>query len=909
MDLLRPQREAQHAERRVAEGLSARGLVAEEVPDEIRRHLRQRALSGEQRLFVGRYLVAQELGRGGMGVVYEAWDAEIARRVAVKTLEPELVPDEDRAEVIQRFRRETRVVGRLKHPSIVTIFDSGIEHTADPLAGQSRVALLYYVMEYLEGCSLARRLAEEGSLPERAAIQVAADIADALQLIHNAGVIHRDIKPANVFLKDSGLAVLLAFGIAKAGDLPLTRQGHILGTPSYLAPERLRESDAEIDGRADIFSLGVLLFTMLTGEAPFVGDDVYEVIDKITKETHPRLYSSSRAGPLLVSLIDRMLAKRPDERFESASAVVLALHHVRTVLDDPVTPRVMEADERDRAKTAPLPLPSASRPGALFAADEAASLDADSTTVREEFEVEIDLDADLFGDEVEHRTPVPFVFREEETRPVRPPLAGDPRPGSGPAASVLDETECPTPVPMIEETTEHETVMNLGPRDRRSPTPPPSNAEVNGISPPERPAASEPAFGTQAARAGRDVRNARIEASLVDEDDVIVRPATLSALKPDELPTQKQYPVDGDLGEPSVEGLEDGVRVLDPAEFVGPSRSRGLGSLDIFGIGRRKSTERTGGPPEHEKSAAVARRTFGTEKPPRAPGRRPVSPLVRVRGDLSDTFDRSKGARRTVFLVLCAAMASVAVGVFIGRNRAAPRTVLAPVAHGALNATPTAESQLALRTDRTSIEPRLLRPRLAREILADAQAARLGGDFQEAARLFDNAMRAAADGGETRARATLGRADLLRQLGRPREAIGLYRVVANTSPHSREGRQARVALEELGLITRRRTRPAASNETSTGPKAARTPTDKCRAITRTTFGRPREAIRRFGALAKEHPDAACIFFSLGLRHEEINDARSALVAYRKFVELAPTSPRRRAVDARIKTLEGKVRLH
>src|SRR5262249_58266569 len=125
-------------------------------------------------------------------------------------------------------------------------------------------------------------------------------------------------KPSNIFLRNDRQAVLLDFGIAKTGSIALTRQGQILGTPSYLAPERLREKEVGVDGRADIFSLGVLLFTMLTGDAPFVGDDLYDVIDKIAKTAHPKLARTTPAGQALSKVLDRMLAKRPEDRYATS---------------------------------------------------------------------------------------------------------------------------------------------------------------------------------------------------------------------------------------------------------------------------------------------------------------------------------------------------------------------------------------------------------------------------------------------------------------------------------------------------------------------------------------------------------------------------------------------------------------
>ena len=210
---------------RVREALSRLGVESHEVPAPVLARLHHRARQVDARLLVGRYLVVGELGRGGMGVVYDAWDPGIERRVAIKTVEPELVPEDERDEVIARFRRETKIVGQLKHPAIVTIFDFGLERMPSSAGGSREPTLFYYVMEYLEGQSLAQALRDRVRLSESEAVGICADIAEALQLSHDAGIIHRDIKPSNIFLRSGKDAVLLDFGIAKRGHHALTRQG------------------------------------------------------------------------------------------------------------------------------------------------------------------------------------------------------------------------------------------------------------------------------------------------------------------------------------------------------------------------------------------------------------------------------------------------------------------------------------------------------------------------------------------------------------------------------------------------------------------------------------------------------------------------------------------------------------
>jgi serine/threonine protein kinase len=315
--------------------LAALPVDLADLPADVLDRVRARAHARTGRLSIGRYVITGELGRGGMGVVYDAWDPRIDRRVAIKTIEPDLVPDEgEREEVIERFLREIKVVGKLQHPSIVTIFDYGedpeLRRGDDPYASGR---IYFYVMEYLEGRSLAKILREKKQLVDLDAVQIGLDVAEALRVAHARGIIHRDIKPSNILIRGDQRAVLLDFGIAKTGQPALTRQGQILGTPTYLAPERLREKEDGLDGRADIFSLGVLLYTMLVGEAPFQGDNVYDLLDNIAKQMHTKLARSTQGGVVLSRAIDRMLAKRPQDRYATADEVVQALKSAQALLE------------------------------------------------------------------------------------------------------------------------------------------------------------------------------------------------------------------------------------------------------------------------------------------------------------------------------------------------------------------------------------------------------------------------------------------------------------------------------------------------------------------------------------------------------------------------------------------------
>lgn len=584
-------------------GLARLGLARSELPERVIARFIDRYRHPQQRSIIGRYLVLGELGRGGMGVVYEAWDPRIERCVAIKTLEPELVPDEDRDEVIERFRRETKVVGRLHHPGIVTIFDYGEELEADT---GSRI--LYYVMEYLEGASLAREIRERRTLPDREAVAIGIDIADALQVAHDAGVIHRDIKPSNIFLRQDQQAVLLDFGIAKTAHVALTRQGQILGTPSYLAPERLREKEFGVDGRSDIFSLGVLLFTMLTGDAPFVGDDVYQVIDKIARESHPKLARSTPAGQLLSRILDRMLAKRPEERYDSAHEAAEALRGVLALLDrgrgsadlpepplpaaplgalqeDAVpthvglaaTPNALVGDDEDTGAgdvlappSPPQPSESVTRPDSVvrdpdespqvlgMATEEPGGGGTDPWPPRDEATVDDRLHHMFSSDEATDAQVAavhahPADEHEGGTEDMPEPLAlglsaapeATPRPPREDTLSSVPSLQPPprairSPAqPLWTESSEPSAPWTPPP----GPAPVPSRAPVPAVPPvAHRTPVPGPASGARPALdAANRARKPKIEASHADESEVVVKASALDAFGPEETPTQTAF--------------------------------------------------------------------------------------------------------------------------------------------------------------------------------------------------------------------------------------------------------------------------------------------------------------------------------------------------------------------------------
>lgn len=256
---------------------------------------------------VGRYEILEELGQGAMGVVYKGKDPKINRLVAIKTIRFSDDFEEQQAkEVKERFFKEAELAGRLSHPSIISIHDVGEDYD-----------LTYMAMELLEGEDLEHFCGKNSLLPLRKVLDIIAETADALDYAYTQGVIHRDIKPGNIMLLKNGHIKVTDFGIAKAVSSSQTRTGIILGTPNYMSPEQI--NGMEIDGRSDIFSLGIVFFQLLTGQLPFGGKTLTELFYQITQAKHP---SPRQINPKVIrpceQLIDKALAKDPDKRFQRA---------------------------------------------------------------------------------------------------------------------------------------------------------------------------------------------------------------------------------------------------------------------------------------------------------------------------------------------------------------------------------------------------------------------------------------------------------------------------------------------------------------------------------------------------------------------------------------------------------------
>ncbi len=267
----------------------------------------------------GRYEILGLLGRGSMARVYLAHDPHTDRRVALKVMAPVLEATPEIAEDNRRrFLQEARAAGRLHHPGIVVVYD------ADTDADSERP---FIAMEWVPGHSLAELLRERRSLPWANAATIAADVALALDHAHERGIVHRDVKPANILLADDGRVKVSDFGIAKFASESLTQSGEVLGTPKYMSPEQVRAEP--IDGRSDLFSLGAVLYEMLTGTTPFPGQTIASVAYRVAagKFEPPSTHVADLPAPL-ERLVTRALARDADERFQSGQEMARALREL-----------------------------------------------------------------------------------------------------------------------------------------------------------------------------------------------------------------------------------------------------------------------------------------------------------------------------------------------------------------------------------------------------------------------------------------------------------------------------------------------------------------------------------------------------------------------------------------------------
>jgi serine/threonine-protein kinase len=266
---------------------------------------------------LGRYVIERKLGRGAMGAVYLARDPRINRPVALKVIPIEKeFEDEELEEARLRFFREAESAGRLTHPNIITVFDAGEDKH-----------LAYIAMEFLPGVPLTQYTDPKRLFAPGKALELCARTAEALDYAHNQGVIHRDIKPANILYNpQQDLLKISDFGVARMTDNNRTKTGIVLGTPMYMSPEQLNAE--ELTGHSDLFSLGVTLYELLTGEAPFHATNIAVLMTKITTED-PKPVSNRRAGipPSVDSVLFKALAKRQEQRFSNGGEMAIALRN------------------------------------------------------------------------------------------------------------------------------------------------------------------------------------------------------------------------------------------------------------------------------------------------------------------------------------------------------------------------------------------------------------------------------------------------------------------------------------------------------------------------------------------------------------------------------------------------------
>ncbi|HLW13823.1 MAG TPA: protein kinase, partial [Casimicrobiaceae bacterium] len=330
---------------------------------------------------LGKYEIRRELAHGAMGVVYEAYDPLIKRRVALKTIRPDQLEGERTADMIARFRREAQAAGRLSHPNIVPIYDF------DDDAGTWFIA-----MEFVDGRELKECFAADERFRMPDIERIMTQILDALDYSHRQGVVHRDIKPANIFLLADGTVKVADFGIAHIESSSLTQVGTVVGTPNYMSPEQIM--GLPVDGRSDLFAAGVILYQFLTGERPFAGSSTTTMQKVLKEEPLAPSTLNVQLPPAIDAVVRKALAKRADDRFQSAHEFSVALRaaiHDRgatrsaatssdadatmpnlaamsaigAATRDPATPHpTITAQPQAPASDARLPLPGAQRVGA-----------------------------------------------------------------------------------------------------------------------------------------------------------------------------------------------------------------------------------------------------------------------------------------------------------------------------------------------------------------------------------------------------------------------------------------------------------------------------------------------------------------------------------------------------------------
>src|SRR6059036_2229273 len=294
------------------------------------------------------YEILEELGRGGMAIVFKAREKQLERDVAIKVLPFSLAFDK---EFVERFQREARTSAKLEHPSIIPIYRVG-----------KNGRVIYFVMKFLRGKPLSSVLAGRGALPPAEIRKILVDVGRALAYAHRSGIVHRDVKPDNIMFDEHGQAVVTDFGIAKAATGgKLTGTGMAIGTPHYMSPEQARAQN--LDGRSDIYSLGVVAYQCLTGQVPFDGEDSFSIGYKHIMEEIPTPPIDTHDKRTLFEIIKKMMAKVPDQRFQNAEELMAVLEGGRSVsFTTDATQALPSMARLSAAPTTPLPRATGTRP-------------------------------------------------------------------------------------------------------------------------------------------------------------------------------------------------------------------------------------------------------------------------------------------------------------------------------------------------------------------------------------------------------------------------------------------------------------------------------------------------------------------------------------------------------------------
>ena len=820
--------------------LSRLGVELSDLPSMISERLRGRSEDSEKRLKLGRYLILGELGQGGMGVVYEAWDPHIERFVAIKTLEPDLVSEpEIREETIQRFLRETKIVGRLRHPAIITIFDYGHEPEDMTRSELYRPGCLYfYVMELLEGESLASLMRRKKRLEDVSAVRITRDIAQALAVSHKGGIIHRDIKPSNIFVRQGGQAVLIDFGIAQSESTRLTQHGHILGTPSYLAPERLQEKQQEVDGRADQFSLGVLLYTMLTGERPFVGSTVKEILSNISKQAHRRVERETTAGKELSNLLDRMLAKNPAQRFESTEPVAAALEQIANSLS-----QQRQTDES--VAVAAVPVHSAM--------DNAATEVASPNDPNQQVQVR-------FGDLEQVDGTRPDAALQRQTRQIR-----------------------------NQQTLQDLSIEKHGGFNQGAPTVP---AQRYGSMSEEETLANSDTVGQVEQVVVTDTTSkpkATIRAQTVRESEAFLGNDSGIEDSTDDFGTLEQTEQVRASG--FMADATEIVRTRKPKQTSDSrNKEKQKASQSPSYVPSAAVARRTFGVQERNQEQRKSAAEKGARKRPR--------PNIRIDAqNLNGRPGSNRQLQNRIAIMAGAILCAIAIGLLIGRKRMSEQRVnnsavgtsvpqlVRPVAKGA---------NAPANSDNGGTVPRLVAPRTANSWLQAAEKSLSMGDFERSKQQFVRARLSKGVSREVLERATLGELRAAVAIDDRKLASSLLRDM-ETREFSPEIIQR--GREVLGRTSERKGRRDRKKTTKAQPRLS------CKDIALKHLNYPQEGVKALLRLASDEPRNACAHKQLGMFYGRLNQPKKAMRSYEQYLKISKKPPDEAAVRKKISGLK------